>query len=245
MKQNDPISVSHFSFPAETDTNVSFVFVSDLHCYDNDPILEQVEQLQPDAVLVGGDFIQDNTKCKEGFEFLQRSASHYPTFCSIGNHELRYEDNLNAAIASTGATVLDNTAALFRGIAIGGLTSALQEQHNLRALTQKQVPQLNWLKRFSAYDGYKILLCHHPEYYEKYLRELPIDLILSGHAHGGHWRIFHRALYAPGQGVLPKYTAGVHENRLIVSRGIGNAFLIPRLNNPPEIVSIELTGGHK
>lgn len=242
MKQNEKISVSHFSFSAKTDTNITFAFVSDLHCYDNQPILECIDRIHPAAVLVGGDFIQDNIKCNEGFDFLRQSAAKYHTFCSIGNHELRYEGNLNEAISSTGAVVLDNTAVLFQGIAIGGLTSGLKEQHNLAALTKTQAPELGWLTAFAAYDGYKILLCHHPEYFDKYIRQLPIDLTLSGHAHGGHWRIFNRAIYAPGQGVLPKYTAGVHENRLIVSRGIGNAFLIPRVNNPPEVISIDLTG---
>ena len=91
-------------------------------------------------------------------------------------------------------------------------------------------------------DGYKILLSHHPEYYEPYIKELPIDLVLSGHAHGGQCRIFGQGLIAPGQGFFPKYTSGIYDERLIVSRGIGNQFIVPRVNNPREIIVIKING---
>jgi len=89
--------------------------------------------------------------------------------------------------------------------------------------------------------GYKILLCHHPEYYERYIRGLDIDLTLSGHAHGGQIRIFGQGLFAPGQGILPQVTSGLYDGRLIVSRGLCNtAWPIPRLNNETELVMVEL-----
>jgi predicted MPP superfamily phosphohydrolase len=81
-------------------------------------------------------------------------------------------------------------------------------------------------------------LCHHPEYRDKYLKDRSIDLILSGHAHGGQIRLLGRGLYAPGQGIFPKYTSGIHAN-MIISRGLSNtAGFIPRLFNPREIVYI-------
>ena len=94
------------------------------------------------------------------------------------------------------------------------------------------------LDAFCAAPGYRILLCHHPEYYSKYLRDLDIPLILSGHAHGGQVRIFGHGLYSPGQGVLPKLTSGVKDGRLVISRGLANRQKIPRLFNPPEIVYV-------
>ena len=105
----------------------------------------------------------------------------------------------------------------------------------------KPEPTLGWLDDFERQAGYRILLCHHPEYAPRYLKNRRIDLILSGHAHGGQWRYYSplrrewRGLYAPGQGLLPKLTGGMHGN-LIISRGLSNNAPIPRLNNPPELV---------
>lgn len=104
-----------------------------------------------------------------------------------------------------------------------------------------------WLDEFEKQEGYKILLCHHPEYWslrEPYLINRHIDLILSGHAHGGQMRIMGRGLFAPGQGWLPKYTSGVYQGEygsLVVSRGLSNtASPVPRLGNPTEVVYVEL-----
>ena len=68
-----------------------------------------------------------------------------------------------------------------------------------------------------------------------------VTLVLSGHAHGGHWRFFGRGVYAPGQGLLPKYTSGVLDNRCVISRGVGDHTRIPRLFNPREVVIITLS----
>ncbi len=97
-------------------------------------------------------------------------------------------------------------------------------------------PETAWLQDFAAQDGYKILLCHHPEYRDRYLKDLPIDLVLSGHAHGGQIRIAGQGLFAPGQGFFPYYTSGVHGN-MVISRGLSNtASFIPRLGNPTEVI---------
>lgn len=103
-----------------------------------------------------------------------------------------------------------------------------------------------WLEAFEQQDAFKILLCHHPEYWrhkDPVLSELNIDLTLSGHAHGGQIRIFRHGIFAPGQGLLPKYTDGVHHGKygkLVVSRGLANTAWIPRFGNCPEVVVIRL-----
>ena len=65
------------------------------------------------------------------------------------------------------------------------------------------------------------------------------DLILSGHAHGGQWRIGRQGIFAPSQGLFPRLTEGVHDGRLLISRGLANRTPVPRLNNPPETVYIQ------
>ena len=94
----------------------------------------------------------------------------------------------------------------------------------------------------------KVLLCHHPEYYHRFesagYRLDAIDLILSGHAHGGQMCIFGKPLFAPGQGFFPKLAGGVYDGRLIVSRGLSDTAHTPRINNPMELVMIDITGGN-
>lgn len=231
------LSVSEYTFFTNENVNVNFAFVSDLHNCENEPILNKISSLNVDAVLVGGDFIHNNFICEKGFEFLKSASKIAPVFCSLGNHEMRYIGDLRKRILNTGATLLDNDFVIFKGVNIGGLTSGsfyLKNGHH---------PNTDFLIRFSQLKGFKLLLSHHPEYYPKYIRDLPVDLTLSGHAHGGQWRLFGRGAYAPGQGILPKYTGGVYDNRLAVSRGLGNVYIVPKINNPPEFCIINLRSG--
>ena len=76
---------------------------------------------------------------------------------------------------------------------------------------------------------------------QQWLRDYPIDLFVAGHAHGGQWRLFGRGVFAPDQGLFPKYTSGVHEGRLVISRGLSNTVTpIPRLFNSRELVVVEV-----
>ena len=99
------------------------------------------------------------------------------------------------------------------------------------------------IDELSSFDGFKILLSHRPEYFDKYA-DWNVDLVLSGHAHGGQFRLpFIGGLVAPGQGLFPKYDAGsfTEDNTtMIVSRGIGGYLFPPRVNNRPEVIIIEL-----
>ena len=98
------------------------------------------------------------------------------------------------------------------------------------------------LRDFASLNAPKILLSHHPEYWPAYIRETDIDLTVSGHAHGGQWQIpfTNQGIYAPGQHLFPKYTSGIYENRLAVSRGMANTVCIPRFFNPCEMLLLEL-----
>ncbi len=110
------------------------------------------------------------------------------------------------------------------------------------ATASEHRPDISWLSSFAEFPGYHVLLSHHPEYWPE-LKGFGIDLVLSGHAHGGQVRLFGRGLYAPGQGVLPRWTKGVYESRLIVSAGLSNTQSIPRIFNPTELVYINTPEG--
>ena len=119
---------------------------------------------------------------------------------------------------------------------IGGISSG-RNYHDKRA---SQKPDISFILEFEKVSGFKILLSHHPEYYVPLLKDKDIDLIISGHAHGGQIRIGNQGLFAPGQGLFPKYTSGIHDGKLVVSRGISGTELFPRINNKPEIVYIKI-----
>ncbi len=242
------------------DGKIRVALVSDLHDRCVDAVIKALERERPDIIAVVGD-LTSRLDCSEGeipccdngrpvshaqaFRLLRASAELAPTYYSLGNHELcGHKYRLNAGrlcrdenlklIADSGVTLLDDSFVKApNGILIGGLTSG----HTNEDL----IPHTGWLEGFSALDGFKLLLCHHPEYYPKYLSALDMDLILSGHAHGGQIRLFGRGLYAPGQGILPKYTSGVHDGRLVIGRGLANTGgIIPRLFNRRELVMIEI-----
>lgn len=105
-------------------------------------------------------------------------------------------------------------------------------------------PDISWLPNFVTAPGHHILLSHHPEYWPE-LRDMNIELVLSGHAHGGQWRFYNPfkkesiGIYASGQGWFLKWTRGVYENRLVVSAGLRNTAWAPRIGNPTEVVYLE------
>ena len=236
-------------------SNLTIALISDLHGNDPQEIIEKLKELHPDYILAPGDIfeVMDGSKDAEnvtGFQLLSACSGIAPTFFSPGNHELgatrswslkwKFTKNkgkdISAAnlkkINDTGVYVINNSFAVVNRIAFGGLGTAL--------IYENKIPKLEQLTEFLNFDGPKILLCHHPEYYKKHLKNFNIDLIVSGHAHGGQWCFFGKGTYAPGQGIFPKYTHGVHDNKLVISRGLKKGKYIPRINNPIEIVKITI-----
>jgi predicted MPP superfamily phosphohydrolase len=222
--------------------------------------VETVKQRRPDYILMPGDIFErldgsDPEAKQAGFELMQECAKIAPTFYSVGNHEnggvsswnvikwMRiecipkyFDPNELDEIWDTGATFLDDGFVIEDGIAFGGLSSGL--------INKGRQPQLDWLDEFCSLDCPKVLLCHHPEYYEPYVKNLPIELTLSGHAHGGQWRFFGRGVYAPGQGIFPRLTHGFHDDgRLLIGRGMTNACQYPRWGNPCEMILLHLMPG--
>lgn len=221
---------------------------ADLHSRDGSGAAEQIIALRPDIICAPGDILHSTNKYSirecfntNGFEFLKKCRTAAPVFYSLGNHERGMTEENRAILADADITLLDNTWVRHGGLLIGGLTSGYTAEIQKQSVTPP--PDVSFLHRFAAEDGYRLLLCHHPEYWPAYIRETDIELTLSGHAHGGQWQIplTGRGVYAPGQGLFPRYTGGVYENRLAVSRGMANTVSVPRFFNPREILMIELT----
>lgn len=221
----------------------TLVVVADLHNREHTDVMNALSDIKPDYILVPGDLTHnldnDNSliSCKTGLSFLEKAANIAKTFYSVGNHERKVNNECAEFIMGTGAVLLDNITEKQGEITFGGLSTGLFEEY----YEPTPPPDLNYLSEFVREDGFKLLLCHHPEYYPEYIRKTDVDLTVSGHAHGGQWRIFGQGIYAPGQGLFPKYTSGLYEDRLYVSRGLTNtAFPVPRFFNKTELSVIHL-----
>ncbi len=217
--------------------------VADLHNRVYKDVLKALFEIRPDYILIPGDLTHNLDKddslveSSRGLSFLSQAAGIAKTFYSVGNHERRVSDECKKFIEQSGAVLLDNETVMDGEIAFGGLTTGLLVSKYIKT----PPPDLDYLREFAKSDGFKLLLCHHPEYYPEFIRETDIDLTISGHAHGGQWIFFGQGIYAPGQGLFPEYTAGLYENRLYVSRGLTNtAFPVPRLFNRTELSVIYL-----
>ena len=249
-KNRKKIKVTTYSLRAPLQKKIAIV--SDLHGEPAEPVIGLLKQAKPDLILVPGDLadredLEDETA--RAFTFLKEAALLAPTYYSLGNHEVDCHRNgfhknrvpvplpetARENLAKTGAILLENGCAYQDGLSICGLTSNGGGKGN--------APWNDELaKRFEAMPGYKILLCHHPEQFDDFVAPYSgVDLTISGHAHGGQWRVFGQGIYAPDQGLFPRYTKGFyHGKRLLVSRGLGDATALPRIFNPRELVILEL-----
>ena len=188
------------------------------------------------AILVVGDLVDRHDHRTNGFDnavrFLNEAPDVAPVFYSIGNHERKLKNLADywPHVKRSRVTVLDGRFVEFCGIVLGGLSS------------RKQV-NAAWLSDMSAQESFRLLMCHHPEYFRKHVAPYDIDLTIAGHAHGGQVRIGKQGLYSPGQGILPKLTSGFYDNnRLLVSRGVTNATWAPRINCGCEVIMLHLEG---
>lgn len=217
------------------DRDLRIVMLSDYHNVPYCRIVERTRAADPDLILVVGDLVDRHRKTYRRVQpFLRECVAIAPTFFSYGNHEVKFPVLSAADFRSTGVTLLDNSWAFFDGLCIGGYTPYTDDR---------------WIDRFEQQEGYRILMTHEPEYFFEgpMLRNRQIDLILAGHVHGGQIRLPDgRGLFAPEQGLFAKYVHGKYGN-MVVGAGLSNTArpLIPRLNNPTEIVQIDLLGVHR
>lgn len=227
---------------------------ADIHADFARPILPLLHETKPDLILIPGDLTEQQEILAGGAEslrFLSACRELAPVVYAAGNHEVgcyragnpvrhpspqplppAYRQELEAR----GILSVENECRELNGMLFCGLGTGIHDGKN--------EPDPTVLAQFRALpDGrVKILLCHHPEYYPTVLADLGMDLIVCGHAHGGQWRFFGRGVYAPGQGLFPRYTTGLHGGHCVISRGISGCTRIPRIFNAPEIPLISFGG---
>ncbi len=204
---------------------------SDLHGGPYEDVLPEIKRC--DAVLIPGDLVnRHRPETTRALNFLRDAARLAPTFYALGNHEWKFDGPKDywQQVRATGAVVLENRWTRFEGLVLGGLSAAPDAE-----------PEDNVAADMARQAGFRLLLCHQPEWYERHVKPYDIDLTVAGHAHGGQVRLFGQGLFAPGQGFFPKLTSGFYDGgRLLVSRGMTNSAGVPRLWNPCELIILRL-----
>lgn len=182
-----------------------------------------------DCILIPGDFCIRYLKGKRDrvVPFLKEISRIAPCYCSLGNHDrdCMSELEFRALIQAGEAIPLLDESMDFADLRIAGW---YYKKDGLPAQILYEEGK------------YNILLSHKPEWYFRHLQDTRFELIVSGHAHGGQWNLFGQPILSSGQGLLPKYVKGLHEGRLLITTGVSNPVIIPRIGNPREIVLIQL-----
>ena len=227
--------------------------VSDLHNAEmgenNEKLLTALQDSHPDIIVLTGDLIDSRkTKVDVALDFVENALQIAPCYYVTGNHEARVQEYtaLKEGLTSLGVEVLENarTEVEFSGerIAILGVDDPSFQEDYLFG-DAETVMRGNLSTLTSETDSFTILLSHRPELFDIYV-EFGIDVVFSGHAHGGQFRLpLIGGSFAPNQGFFPKYDGGIFtqgRTNMVVSRGVGNSIIPFRINNKPEVILIEL-----
>lgn len=258
--QNNSLEVTEYRFVSRKLSRecrgYRIVHLSDLHGKlfgDSQQILAgKVEGIRPNLIVFTGDLI-DSTRGGEGAGLLlmERLTRVAPVYYVSGNHEWRSGkfELLARRLAEAGVHVLRNERKIVNAgqsdIHLLGIDDPMRMKLPLeeKRIVDEDIRAL--VADIDVTRDFTVLLSHRPEILDIYARH-GIDLIFSGHAHGGQFRFpLIGGVYAPQQGLFPRYTAGRHRrgsSELIISRGLGNSGFPQRLFNRPEIIIMELHG---
>jgi len=220
--------------------------VSDLHdaLFGNhqEKLVEKVKATNPDVIFITGDVIDSNRyNLEQSLQAVRQLVKIAEVYYVIGNHEVATNQiqEIYTALAETGVHVMPNTSTTL--VRNGERISIVGIEDPLNGLETQDM--LNDAMAHVNPDNLTILLAHRPEKFNTYVAN-NMNLVFSGHAHGGQIRLpFVGGLVAPGQGLFPKYTAGTYEDgetTMNVSRGLGNSTVPFRIFNLPQLVVVEL-----
>ena len=239
-------------------SRIRIVLIADLHSTlygkDQHRLISKIKEQQPDIIALAGDIIDDEEDEDAALSFLEGIRGIAPVYYVTGNHEIWSGEHrrLKDMVASCGHTVLSGET---QCITVNGSSlciSGIDDFEILKHPNKKQkLSTQSCAELFCGFAGldkakFNILLVHRPEKFYLY-QQYDFDLVLCGHAHGGQVRIpgILNGLFAPGQGLFPKYAGGLYKENdqsMIVSRGLSLKTKLPRVFNPPEIVVAEICG---
>ncbi|HZJ76063.1 MAG TPA: metallophosphoesterase [Oscillospiraceae bacterium] len=265
--QNNALGITNYSYEnsklPKSFHGYKIAQVSDLHNKNyHGRLIEKIKKVNPDIIVITGDLIdRRNTKIDTAINFVRQAAKIAPVYYVSGNHEQlsgKY-DELKKELRKPDVQIVDNYYTTLKHnrdeIGLMGIADPATEQNrrtyfrrNSSRRNSSQYAEDN-LKKLFNYNhintDFNILLSHRPEPFSVY-KDMNIDLVFSGHAHGGQIRIpFIGSLFAPSQGFFPKYTEGIYSEgntSMVVSRGLGNSIFPFRIFNRPELVVVTFKG---
>lgn len=254
------IAVSYYVTAVNVTEPIRIVQLTDLHNTEfgenNCELIDVIAEQCPDIIVMTGDMINRDESTLDIIKNLISKLSEIaPVYYGYGNHETVWEENfaqdLHDELSSAGATVLNNefvdVVLKEQEIRIGGYMGYYRQPGMFKVDDEQRALELAFADEFEDTDELKILLNHIPTQWVDwdYVNKYPVDVVFSGHFHGGLIRIpiIDRGVYAPYLGLFPKFTKGVYSGSMatcILSAGLGSEYWIPRINNPPEIVVVDL-----
>lgn len=260
-EMSDRLTVVPYTLYTDKVSNpIRIAHISDLHSCaygeNQSELLEAIVQQQVDLVVLTGDIFDGGRLDGQAVALLRGLKGKYPCYFVMGNNEYERGKNgvskIMAALRENGIAVLNGDMAV---VDVGGTKinlcgvedpSAWENGRKLyRSKDTSFEKQLARVARLADNGRYTVLLAHRPELFDDYC-QMGFDLVLSGHTHGGLWRMPGQegGVYVPGQGLFPTYTGGQYEQNsavMIISRGLAReSTAIPRINNNPELVIIGL-----
>ena len=233
----------------DNSNNIKIAHLSDMHFpkikVDTQRLLKRLDEQDPDIIAITGDLIDGSAKIEDCgvYEFIDKLKDIAPIYYVNGNHEANHKHAiyLYEHLLKNGAVLLNNQS---KNVRINNTRVTII---GLNDNTDYNSSFLKYNKQ--AKDNYKILLAHRPEKWRTYTSDsntIKPHLVLAGHAHGGQFRLLNTGLYAPNQGLFPKYDSGLFTDKktnikMIVSRGIGNSLFPFRSNNKPHVPIITIS----
>lgn len=265
--QNNKISITNLKVKGEVNNRIRIVQISDLHSKEfgkNNIILYKIIIKQkPDIIVATGDLIDSNMKrIDEIIEFCNRLNKKAPVYYILGNNEIRCSrlNEIIEKLKEKNINVLENEIETIKIkdniINILGLAEKRVDKGEMfysKINSRYEVDNVDRLfRKLEKAIGIKIVLSHYPENYE-YVSEYSyskynFDIMFSGHAHGGQFILPGiGGIFAPGQGLFPKYYKGIYgeKSKLVVSRGLGNSGFPLRLFNRPDVVVLDITSNKR
>ncbi|MEE1086806.1 MAG: metallophosphoesterase [Schaedlerella sp.] len=252
------LTVHTYNFQSDkVKDEIKFVILSDLHDHEfglgNEELIVKTRELSPDLILILGDMLNNNSEnVKVSCELVKKLTQIAPVYYALGNHEISYMEqhsDLVWMLEQSGAVVLDKE---FVDLNIAGTEIRLGGLYDyafgLNGENKAEVTPNNvkhFLEEFQETEYLKIMMSHRPDsfIFGNASEYWDIDLVLSGHNHGGQVVLpFAGGVYGGDQGYFPEYVHGLYEKdgmNIFVTSGLSsNQKILPRFNNPPEIAVI-------